>query len=253
MNWREVLAYVDSVDPAFRSRLKGVPEHDIALTEGGLHIRLPASYREFLLLMGVDSGDLSPLTAVQNHSFYDVLELLPDDDYPAQRYFRVAFADDETQISPPDTFLDLARSDGYDAPLVAFEGGGGFDAAQVQETGFTFGEQISQRVFEKFGLERSAQKEVVYVSNLGPDEARNRLARVSRLLTQMRFEHALPPMPRVVGMHRPDARAAVVVREPLNLLRVVLGAADKTEARVLADQILTAEPEAELYRTDQDQ
>jgi SMI1/KNR4 family protein SUKH-1 len=247
MNWTRVLEFIDSADPSFAAKMRGVQLQDIDACEAGLNIRLPETYRQFLLTMGVHSGDFHPIAASQNHSFYDVMELLPEEDYPADRYFRVSFASDESQISPPDYFLDLARSDGDDAPLVIFEGGGGFKPDSVRDTGFTFGEHVMERVFQFFEFDRRSAAETILISNLPPDEARNRMGTALDLLTRMRFDLVLPPLPRVACLRRGGMSAVVAVRELTSLLRIRISSADRKELSVLVDQILLSLPGAELY------
>jgi hypothetical protein len=246
MNWTQALEFINSADPSFAAKMQGVPLKDIEAAEAGCHIRLPESYRQFLLTMGVESGDFRAPVATQTHNFYDVMELLPDEDYPLDRYFRVSFASDETQISPPDYFLDLARSDGADAPLVTFEGGGNFNPRDVVETGFTFGEQVTDRIFRFFEFNKRPETDRIFIPIVVANEAPRQMRTAVDLLTRMHFEMALPPLPHVECLHRRGASAIVAIREPNELVKINLAATERSELRALVDQVLVNLPDAHV-------
>jgi hypothetical protein len=246
MNWQKALEFINAADPEFTEKMKGVPSTNIEAAEAGCQVRLPEAYREFLLLMGVASGGFVATVAGQTHSFYEVMERLPDEDYPLDRYFRVSFASDETQVSPPDYFLDLSRSDGEDAPLVTFEGGGGFNPDEVVETGFTFGEQVTERIFRYFEFNKQPDSDRVFQLGLDRKEMPLHMTAAIELLGRMRFEHALTPLPRIACLHRPGASAIVAIREPNELVKVNIAAGSLPELRALVDQLLVGLPGAEL-------
>jgi hypothetical protein len=246
MNWQTALEFINAADPTFAGQMKGVPPADIEATEAGCNITLPQAYRQFLLLMGAASGRFSATAATQTHRFYEVMELLPDEDYPIDRYFRVSFASDETQISPPDYFLDLARSDGEDAPLVTFEGGGSFNPNEVVETGFTFGEQVSDRIFRVFEFNKRPHTERIYRLEVTLAEAPALMQAAIDLLTRMRFDFALSRLPRIACLNRTDASAIVSISEPNELVKINIGSDRLPELRALVDQVLVGLPGTEL-------
>jgi hypothetical protein len=249
MNWSKALEFINTADPTFTTNMRGVPLKDVEAAEAGCKIRLPESYRQFLLMMGVESGRFRATAATQTQNFYDVLELLPDEDYPLDRYFRVSFASDESQISPPDYFLDLARSDGEDAPLVTFEGGGNFNPGDVAETGFTFGEQVTDRIFRFFEFKRRPEKDRVFILSVPPDDAPQHMKAAVDLLGRMRFEIALPPLRRIACLTRTDASAIVAIREPNALVKINIGSLERSGLHALVDQVLVGLRGAELVPT----
>ena len=249
MNWTKTLEFIDAADPSFAAKMTGIPAKDIEAMEAGLGIRLPESYRRFLLTMGVESDDFHPFTETQTHSFYQLMELLPGEDYPTKRFFRVSFASDDSQISARDNFLDLARSDGVDAPLVTFEGGGGFKQEYVADTGRMCGEQITDTIFRFFELDRRPLSETIFKSSDGLDEAERQMKVALDLLSRMKFELALPPLRHIACLRRGEASAIVMLPGPTDLLEVDLASTDRKELRVLVDQILVAIPGTERYDT----
>lgn len=248
MNWERALAFINAADPAFSGLIKGVPPADIAAAEAGCGIRLPRAYREFVLLMGADSGRFSATTATQTHQFYEVMALLPDEDYPLDRYFRISFASDDSLISPPDYFLDLSRSDGEDAPLVTFEGGGSFNPDDVRETGFTFGEQVTERIFRFFEFGERSTRERIFIHQVRAADAPARMTAAIELLTLMRLDFALAALPRVACLSRPDASVIVAIREPNELVKVNISSDTAAVGRALADQVVAGLPGAEHFR-----
>jgi hypothetical protein len=247
MSWNELVGFIDAADPSFMAKTHGVPRSDVEATEAGCRITLPDLYRQFLMTMGVDSDGFPPFGATQMHGFYDVIAELPTEDYPRDRYFRVSLASDDSQISPPDWFLDLARGDANDAPLVTFEGGGGFAPQNVVDTGFTFGEHITDAVFRFFELDRRPATDRIFVANLSPPEARRRMKVAADLLTKMGFEVVLPVLARVTCLRRKTASVVIAVREPTELLKLNVGCADRKELGTLIDQILVGLPGAEIF------
>lgn len=246
MNWDRAIQFIDRVDATFLANAKGVPLKDIEAAEAGCRVRLPRAYRQFLLLMGSDSGEFQAISATQTTSFYEVLALLPDDDYPVERYFRVSFASEDAQVSPPDYFLDLAHGDDEDAPLVAFEGGGHFDPRDVMQTGFSFGEQVTDRIFRHFEFGRRAERERVFVLEVEPRDAPEHMRVAIDLLTRMGFGLALAPLPRLACMSRPGASSIVAIREPNRLLKINVGCESRSELLRLVDQLLVGLEGAEL-------
>ena len=56
MSLEPFLSYMERYNPGFRSRIRGVSEREIALMEELYQRPLPESYKEFLRVMGADSG-----------------------------------------------------------------------------------------------------------------------------------------------------------------------------------------------------
>ena len=56
MSLEPFLSYMERYNPGYRSRIRGVSEREIALMEELYQRPLPESYKEFLRVMGADSG-----------------------------------------------------------------------------------------------------------------------------------------------------------------------------------------------------
>lgn len=237
MSWQDLLEFIRARDPRLLGRVRGVPVEEIRRCEQRASIVLPTMYVDFLTTMGADAGPLHPFGAHQDSDFYALLEALPAEHYPGQQYFKVASSDDPSAISPPDTFLDLFRSDGDDAPLVWFEDGGGFSPEVVVEVGLTLAEQLSVRAFEVFAVDRRGQRGVLRMVFDSLREQRDEQRRLLELIERTGFVHALPSLPRVACLERGALSALVEVSEEAQGISVRLGADDPRALKVLREQI----------------
>jgi hypothetical protein len=69
-----VIAFIEQRHPKFLSAMKGLSDDEIA----ALLANLPASYVEFLVLMGVDSNGFSPFGPTQDYHFLTIEKRLND-------------------------------------------------------------------------------------------------------------------------------------------------------------------------------
>jgi hypothetical protein len=248
MNWDALAAFISAEDPAFASLLRGVPHEELARVEEEFGLRLPLNYRQFVTTMGKDSAGLYLFGPSQNQTFDDLLIYLPDDSYPAERYFRIAFPVDDSDISPPDYFLDLSRSDGVDAPVVMFEDTGSFKTEDVEETGFTFGEQVTRRVFTVLVLDRLPERATLVLARPSPELMKATKGAVLTLLGTMGFVPVLPELERVSCLRR--GRLGALVDERVNGLAVAIsiGSDDAMSLEVVLDQLLERFPDGLVNR-----
>src|SRR5215510_16148847 len=72
-----LIDYIGRKDPASRATLRGVPRPAIETIQAQYSVRLPASYIDFLLAMGEDSGELWPLGLTQSHVFSEIIAMQP--------------------------------------------------------------------------------------------------------------------------------------------------------------------------------
>jgi hypothetical protein len=249
IDWQALLAFVASRDAELAASLRGVPREDIEAVEKEYSIRLPASYVDFLLVMGEDSGGLEPLGPTQDHTFSEVRDLLPPEGYP-DRFFKVAFESDSLALADLDSFLDLARSDGEDAPLVTFETGEEDDPA-VPETAasdWTFGETVTERIFSRLELDRRAATAKVFVMTRDPADAlvvkRDSIA----ALAGHGLQPALPELPRVACLTGDALSAVVDVHDETKLVSIRLGADDRRTLEPLAEFLLANLRDATLMQ-----
>jgi SMI1 / KNR4 family (SUKH-1) len=242
VSWDRLIGFAELEAPSFVASLVGVPLDEIAAIEHQYDVRLPANYKQFLLLMGAESGGFHLFGPNQNQRFRDVVAQLPDESSPVQEYFKIAFAGDDSRVNPPDHFLDLTRSDGIDAPIVMFESGGEFNREEVQEKGFTFLEQTYRRLFAFLAEQRLLQPAMVAV----PTDEHSFTTIVSDL-ANMNFEVVLPSLPRVSCLRRPGLWAVASVHVAGRGVALNFWSDDARALSVVVDQLLVRFPAA-TYR-----
>src|SRR5262249_51966390 len=149
--------------------------------------------------------------------------------------------DASSEISPEDYFLDLGRSDGIDAPLVAFQDSDEaeideFDAARVRNMPFTFSEQATNSFFSILVLARTTTRAMVTIAPLDRGGSN---ANIVDSLQAMGFRSVLPPERRVTTLRRGSLGALVNVWElDLHGATIALGGDDRVELNVVIDQLL---------------
>jgi hypothetical protein len=248
MTWESLADFIRAEDPALAASLRGVPGDRVRLIEREYRLQLPEMYRQFLFAMGDYSDRLNLFGPQRIQRFEDLVAQLPSRLYPVQRYFKIAAAiDANSEISPADYFLDLSRSDGVDAPIVAFQDTDDaeldvFDPARVRDTPFTFSEQATNSFFTVLVLQRATAAATVAV---GPfDDVRSR-ATVVDVLGLMGFTPPLPPQGRVIPLRRGTLGALINDWESdLAGVTIALGADDTVELEVVLDQLLARFPDA---------
>lgn len=244
MGWVDLLAFLRMRDPAYLDTVKGVPREEISLCEEGCKISLPSLYVDFLMKMGASSGTFHPFGVTQVCNFYELVEQLPAEDYPGDRYFKVAFETDPSLVASYDAFLDLARSNGQDAPLVQFEDGGGFAPEYVVEVGFTLEEWLTRRIFSHFDVNRRAEHRNLWWFCESPADGRRKLEAAINLLDKMGLVPVLPPLPRVMCLWRDTLSALLEVSGSTGSISIALGTDEGHILRVAVEQVLDGLPGA---------
>ncbi|MCY1019905.1 hypothetical protein [Pyxidicoccus sp. MSG2] len=247
MDWPLVIEFIRQRDPAFLSRVEGVPAAAVAALAAGRGVTLPVSYVEFLRRMGVNSNGYAPFGSMQDHCFAAISERLDDEDAaPAGRFFPVAIETDPSMVVLYDHCLDLQRSDGDDAPLVMLEQGVSLELQTPVETHETFGERITASVFNHFALRRLARREVVSVGGgtLQAGGGRAALQRALVLLQRAGFAPVLPLSGRVACLQAGPLSVYARVNDNYELLTLRLGGDDPRAVTALVEQLLTDLPGA---------
>ncbi|WP_163999707.1 SMI1/KNR4 family protein [Pyxidicoccus caerfyrddinensis] len=246
MDWPLVIEFIRQRDPAFMSRVEGVPAAAVAALAAGRGVTLPASYVEFLRRMGSNSNGYAPFGPTQDHGLAAIAERLDDEDAaPSGRFFPVAIETDESLDPLYDYCLDLQRGDGDDAPLVMLEPGVDLEWQTPVEISETFGERITASVFNHFALRRLAGRDVVSVGGtLQAGEGRAALQRALVLLQRAGFAPVLSLSGRVACLQAGPLSVDARVNENYELLTLRLGGDDPRAVTTLAEQLLTDLPGA---------
>jgi hypothetical protein len=238
VDWQALLTFIRSRDAELAASFRGVPRRQIAAVEKEYGITLPASYVDFLQVMGEDSGGLQPLGPTQDHTFSEVRDLLPPEGYP-ERFFKVAFETDPQALADVDSLIDLGRSDGQDAPLVRSETGDEDEpiVPPVSEADWTFGETVTERIFSRLELERRPFRGKVFVSDRDPADAQEVKRRALAVLAEKGAQPALPELPRVACVTGEGLSAVVDVHDETKLVSIRLGADDLRTAEALVEAL----------------
>jgi hypothetical protein len=250
MPWEALAGFIRTLDPAFARSVKGVPAEEIQRVEREYRLHLPGVYRDFLEMMGMDSGEFSLFGFGQDESFDDLIAEMPDASYPLDRYFRISRAGDDAGFSASDYFIDLGRTDGDDAPIVRFEDTQDFTPEHVAEWRFTFGEWVTRQVFSFLVLDRAAARAMVVITRDDVAEGQFSKEAVMTLLGRANFEPALPSLPRVGCLRRGESGALVDVLAGGLAVEVILSAGERRDLEVVVDQLLVRYPNATVSNPD---
>ncbi len=149
---------------SFRDTVAGAPAAFVASVEQARGVVLPTWYRDFVVTMGRGCRGFVPFSSAyagrQEHDFLQLVERAPGASRPPARFFRVS-TDVDDGIDHADIFLDLARSDGHDAPLVLIDPTRPFDSALVSDLGWSLAEALTRSAFLHFRLSRHRYSSIV--------------------------------------------------------------------------------------------
>jgi hypothetical protein len=244
--WSSIVEFIVAQDAELAQSFVGVPRSRIAAVEDRYRIRLPSVYIEFLQTMGESAGRLALFGASRDHQFSHLLAQLPSSDYPTDLYFKVASESDPRALAFEDFYLDLKRSDDYDAPLVSFERP--LDAGdEVEEQSPSFIESVVHQVFwslrvapRKFGARILVLGEPSSWS--GPETKQDALD----ALVRIGFSAKLPDLLRVACVERDTVSAVVSISETVEIGAVKFGADTRDTIDEAVQELLAALPGAEL-------
>jgi hypothetical protein len=248
MTWDQLTSFIQREDPALAASLRGVPHERVELVEQEYGIRLPETYRQFLFTMGDRSDRLHLFGPGRTQRFDDLVAQLPTRIYPRGQFFKIAAAIDPSEISPDDYFLDLTRSDGVDAPIVAFQDNDDaeieeFVATRVRDMPFTFSEQAAKNFFSILVLDRALDEVLLVV---GPDVDLSGLrASVVEMLSTMGFRPLMPLEDRIMILRRGTLSAVLTVWDPeLGTVSIALAGHESRELKIVVEQLVERFPEA---------
>ncbi len=246
MNWLQVRDFIVQKDPA--ASLVGVAQAQIEAVQREFGIALPSDYVEFLRTMGEESAGLQVFGETQIHSFSKLLRQLPPDGYPPERFFKVAYEAGRNAVAYLHTFLDLSRSDGSDAALVALETPLDPDETDFPEEALSFSETVTYRIFWLLDMaKREYNARVVAFGEEGWDASIPKLA-ATRILAESGFTLALPELPRVAALTGTSASALINIDDIVELVAIDIGGDSREALEALTERLVAGVPGAELRR-----
>jgi hypothetical protein len=246
IDWSRVIAFIQARDPALAAALIGVPRSQIDALQAQYRIRLPEVYVDFLETMGEDSGDLTPFGRTQVHRFSELMARLPPQDYPADRFFKVAFESDEMALAYFDTYLDLRRTEGGDCEIVRLESPVETIPADLPEETLTLAERLMEYFFWTLDVARRPYGARIFVLGDDPwngvaikEDAAARVAGAG-------FVPALPAVRRVACLTRGATSVLITDSDTSELVDIRIGGADLEDVEKLTRQLLASIPRADL-------
>jgi hypothetical protein len=244
LDWTRVTDFIATRAPELAASFVGASRRDIDLAQDQSGITFPSTYTDFLLTMGEDSGELHPFGDSQVHALSDLMAQWPPDESIPKRFFKIAYESDQFAVAFLDTYLDVSRSDGHDAPVVTFETpvSGRVD---FPEESLSFAEAVVYHIFWMLDVSVRAFGARVVIFNGEWGGAKEKDAPVA-VLAGAGFELALPEQARVVCLSQDSASALVSVSDAGKLVAVDLGADSREGVERLVDQLLGRFPDAQL-------
>ena len=254
--WSQVIDFIGRRDAELASSFVGVRQSEIDAVQAQYGISLPSAYVHFLRTMGENSGELHPFGNTYVHTFSELLEQLPPEDYPGDRFFKVAFVIEELAVDLIDIYLDLNRSDGYDSPLVSFEIPLEPNATNFSEDRLSFAEKLVYRVFRKLDVDRKRYGATIVVFGGDPGNLRGTKQAALNVLMRSGFAAALPELQRLGCLTRESVSMLISISDARKLIRVEMGSDRRDAIEELVRDLLAAFPGAQLSappaeRTDQ--
>lgn len=254
MNWSQVVDFIKGRDPELASSLIGVSQSEIDAVQAQYRIVLPSIYVDFLRTMGEDSGKLSPFGKTYSHTFSQLVDELPPEGYPPERFFKVAMAREEFNVDLIDIYLDLTRSDGDDAPLVMFETSLKPAPTHINEYYLTFAERLVYRVFWQLDVSRRQFREDVLVRGKDASESSEVKQTAVAVLTRSGFSAPLPDRRRVGCMTAESASVLTSISGSARQVKFQVGGDGRDALDGPVRELLAAFPGAtssEPSRTDE--
>jgi hypothetical protein len=244
--WSQVIDFIVQHDATLAASFVGVRQSDLEAVQTQYGIRLPSAYADFLRMMGENSGELHPFGETYVHAFSELLEQLPPDGYPAERFFKVAFVAEDLAVDLIDIYLDLSRSDGDDAPLVAFETPLAPNATNFSEDHLSFAERLVYRIFRRLDVDRRRYGAALVVFGAGAWDGRATKQAALNVLMRSGLSAALPDLRRVGCVTRESISVLISDSAPQKLVKFEIGGSSREAIDESVRHLLGAFPEAQL-------
>jgi len=246
LEWSRVIDFIARRDAALASSFVGVRQSEIDAVQAQYRITLPSTYVDFLRTMGENSGELYPFGETYVHTFSALLEQLPPEDYPAERFFKVVFVAEEFAVDPIDTYLDLSRSDGHDAPLVEFEPPLGPNETNFSEDHLSFAERLIYNVFRRLDVDQRRYGADIVVFGRDPWNGTGIKQAALDVLIRSGFAAALPDLGRVGCLSRESVSVLISVSDKGKLVKFEMGGDSRDAIEQPVRDLLAAVPGAKL-------
>jgi hypothetical protein len=241
-----VIDFIARRNAALPPSFVGVRQADIDAVQTDYGITLPSAYVNFLRTMGEHSGELYPFGQMYVHAFSKLLEQLPPEDYPADRFFRVVFVAQEFATDPIDTYLDLARSDGHDAPLVDFETPFGASETNFGEDHLSFAERLIYNIFRRLDMDQRKYGAQIVVFDRNSKDLADIKHVALDVLSRSGLIEALPDLQRVGCLSREAVSAMVSISNIGKLVMCEISGNNMVAIEQPVRELLAAFPDAKL-------
>jgi len=248
IDWSRVIDFIAQRDVALASSLVGVEPSQIEAVQAQFGIELPSAYVNFLRTMGEETGILMPFGDTQVHAFSELIAEFPPDGYPPKRFFKVAFEASQYPVAVLDTYLDVTRSDGLDAPLVRFEIPLENERTELVEAPLSFAETVFYRMFWELDMIRRDFEATLVVQGLSPVDARATKDSAVTSLAELGFTMALPELVRVACLNRESSSLLISISDVNQLVAFRLSGDTREAIDIGMRDVLASCPGAVVSR-----
>jgi hypothetical protein len=174
-----------------------------------------------------------------------LLEELPPQGYDPTRLFKFSFESNPIAEAYFDTYLDLARSDGDDAPIVSFEAPLPADTSGVPDEPLSFRETFFDRVFWRLEVARKDYGARIFVFADDPESRLEIKQQSVSALTALGFTPTLPDLRRVACLSRGATSVLITDSDTSELVDFRLGGDGVDEVDAVAQHLVAAFPGAD--------
>ena len=244
IDWSRVIQFITQRDAALASSLVGVAQGQIDSVQAQFGIQFPSAYVDFLRTMGEHSGSLWPFGETQVHAFSKLVAQFPPDDYPPKQFFKVAFEASQNPVAVFDTYLDLTRADGLDAPLVRFETALEGELPEIWTSRLVLRRHSSTAGFWELDIMRRDFEARLVAEDLVPPDALTTKDRAISALAEGGFTMALPDLVRVACLNHDAFSVLISISDKSELVEFHLSSDTREALDIGMREVLAVCPAA---------